>query len=90
MGEKNLKDQYSILEQQVNDYMQILLVKTPEQVIQYFEKRLRTYRTILEKQEVYPESIILYVQHLISEHSLHLKKVEQYMRYQKENSLYPI
>ncbi|WP_078412786.1 hypothetical protein [Priestia abyssalis] len=90
MGEKNLKDQYSFLEKQVNDYMQSLLVKTPEQVIHYFEKRLKTYRAMLEKQEVYPESIILYVQHLISEHSLHLKRVEQYMKYQKENALYSI
>jgi L-rhamnose mutarotase len=61
--------------------MQCLLVKTPEQVVQYFEKQLNKYRAILEKGEIYPESVVVYVQHLIREYSLYITRIKEYMNY---------
>jgi hypothetical protein len=81
MREKILMSRYDFLEEQVKYYMQCLLVKTPEQVVQYFEKQLNKYRAILEKRDIYPESVVVSVQHIIKEYSLDITRVKEYMSY---------
>lgn len=44
-----ITNRYSFLETQVNEYMQSLLVKTPEQVILYFERQIGSINCIYRK-----------------------------------------
>ncbi|MFC3884493.1 hypothetical protein ACFOU2_13655 [Bacillus songklensis] len=81
MKEEVPMNRYHLLEEQVRYYMQCLLVKTPEQVVQYFEKQVKKYRAILEKKDIYPESVVAFVQHLITEYSLNITRVKEYMNY---------
>ncbi|MFC3883950.1 hypothetical protein ACFOU2_10815 [Bacillus songklensis] len=81
MREEIPMNRYHFLEKRVKHHMQCLLVKTPEQVVQYFEKRLKKYRDILEKRDVYPESVVVSVQHLIREYSLDITRIKEYMNY---------
>jgi uncharacterized protein YydD (DUF2326 family) len=90
MGEKRFAEKYAFLEKQVHDYMKVLLVKTPEQVVQYFEKRLAKYKALIEKREAYPESAILYMEQLIGEYSANIAGVKEYIKYKQETTFNPI
>lgn len=84
MAEKFPIDRYNFLEVQVKYYMQCLLVENPEQVVQYLKKRLKMYSAMLKKRDMYPQSVVTSVQHLIQEYSLDILRVKEYMNYQKD------
>ncbi|MEQ7804521.1 hypothetical protein C2I27_19020 [Priestia megaterium] len=79
-----ITNRYSFLETQVNEYMQSLLVKTPEQVILYFERQIRKYKGYLQKKHHYPECMVQSIHRLIEEYSLSIIKVKKYISYQNK------
>ncbi|TYR80542.1 hypothetical protein FZC66_09195 [Priestia megaterium] len=82
-----LIDSYFFLEKQVQEYMRSLLVKTPEQVVHYFEKQIAKYNLLLKRKCAYPDSVITSIQHLIQEYSSAIIKVKKYMTYQQNLQL---
>ncbi len=82
-------DRYFFLEKQVHEYMKVLVVKTPEQVLHYFEKQLMRYQRLLLLQnlDAYPDSVITSIHYLIKDYSSAIHKVQTYLSYQKELQL---
>lgn len=79
MKEKTHIDRITFLEEQVNCYMQKLLVNDPHQVIIYFEKQVTKYKSMLKNQESFPSSVVKSLQHLIEEYSLFISFVKEYI-----------
>ncbi|MDM5188751.1 hypothetical protein QUF99_15925 [Bacillus sp. DX4.1] len=72
-------DEYISIEEQINYYRQCLLVNNPEQVLKYLEKRLEKYTETLKNADLYPEKVILPIQHLILEYSLDIAIIKNYL-----------
>ncbi|ABS22100.1 hypothetical protein ACRS6Y_08935 [Bacillus cytotoxicus] len=72
-------EEYTEIEEQIHYYCQCLLVNHPEQIIRYLEKRLEKYTETLKHAHLYPEKIILSIQHLVIEYSCDLARIRRYL-----------
>jgi len=83
MKGKLLIDNHSVVEMRIKYYMQCLLVETPEHVIQYLEKRLKTFELMLENRNMYPRIVVVSIQDLIKEYSLDIIRIKEYINRKK-------
>lgn len=86
MKGKLLVDNHSFAEMRIKYYMQCLLVETPEHVIQYLEKRLKTFECMLENRNMYPRIVVVSIQDLIKQYSLDVIRIKEYIHNKKRLS----
>jgi hypothetical protein len=85
MGKIIDMNRYVFLEKQVKYYMQILLVQSPDQVLEYFENQVSKYTSMLKRENLYPAIVVDYIQKLIEEYSLRISRIKEYINYKNEN-----
>ncbi len=86
MKGKLLVDNHSFTEMRIKYYMQCLLVETPEHVIQYLEKRLKTFEGMLKNRNMYPRIVVVSIQDLIKQYSLDVIRIKEYIHNKKRLS----
>lgn len=84
MKGKFLIGNHSVVEMRIKYYMKCLLVETPEHVIQYLNKRLKTFKCMLENRNMYPRIVVVSVQDLIKEYSLDVIRIKEYINRKKD------
>ena len=84
MKRKLLIGNHSVVEMRIKYYMKCLLVETPEHVIQYLKKRLKTFKCMLENRNMYPRIVVVSVQDLIKEYSLDVIRIKEYINRKKD------
>lgn len=80
-------NRYMFLEKQIKYYMQILLVQSPYQVLQYLEIQVSKYTAMLKRRNLYPSIVVVSIQNHIAEYSLCISGIKEYINYKNENRI---